>query len=111
VLGLSALFSPAAIRVNTAAIHFDIPVMVAVALACLPIFFTGSLIARWEGFLFLGYYVAYTAYLVLYAQSHDALPFFSNAMLLFVIPLTVLTLAVVTWRSSHRPRVASRSGS
>ena len=40
---------------------FDMPVMVAVAVACLPVFFTGSLIARWEGLLFLAYYVAYTA--------------------------------------------------
>ena len=33
--------------------------MVAVALACLPVFVTGREIARWEGGVFLGYYVAY----------------------------------------------------
>jgi cation:H+ antiporter len=111
VLGLSALVAPVPLRVNTAAIHFDLPVMVAVALACLPIFFTGSLIARWEGFLFLGYYAAYTVYLILYAQQHDALPLFSDVMLLFVIPLTVLTLVVITWRAFGRQRTASRASS
>ena len=34
-------------------------VMIAVALACLPIFATGHRIARWEGALFLGYYAVY----------------------------------------------------
>ncbi|MDI9548839.1 MAG: calcium/sodium antiporter [Chloroflexota bacterium] len=99
VLGLTASVAPNGVPVSAAAIHFDLPVMAAVALACLPIFFTGSLIARWEGFLFLGYYAAYTVYLILYAQQHDALPLFSEVMLLFVIPLTVLTLAVISWRA------------
>jgi cation:H+ antiporter len=83
--------------------RFDLPVMVAVAAACLPIFFTGHRIARWEGALFFGYYVAYVAYLVLAAREHDALPAFSAVMLWFVIPLTGVTLAVVTWRSRRGP--------
>jgi len=45
----------------------------------------GREIARWEGGVFLGYYVAYAAYLVLSAQQHDLLPAFSAAMLWFVI--------------------------
>ena len=54
VLGLAALVSPAGVGVAPAALDFDIPVMVAVAVACLPIFFTGHVIARWEGWLFFG---------------------------------------------------------
>jgi cation:H+ antiporter len=102
VLGLTGLVSPAAISVSGAALAFDIPVMLAVAVACLPIFFTGYLIARWEGLLFLGYYVAYTLYLVLNATHHDTLPLFNTVMLLFVLPLTAITLLVVAlraWRS------------
>jgi cation:H+ antiporter len=102
VLGLAASVSPEGIAVSPAALHFDLPVMLAASLACLPIFFTGSAIARWEGFLFLGYYVAYTAYLLLASSSHAALPFFGKAMLLFVLPLTALTLLVVTWRSFRK---------
>jgi cation:H+ antiporter len=71
---------------------FDLWVMLAVALACLPVFLTGREIARWEGGIFVGYYVAYVAYLILAAQQHDALPQFSSAMLSFVVPLTVVTL-------------------
>ncbi|MFN2371909.1 MAG: calcium/sodium antiporter [Candidatus Krumholzibacteriia bacterium] len=98
VLGLGSLVAPAGIEVSAAALRFDIPVMTAVALACLPVFFTGQVIARWEGGLFLGYYAAYTAYLVLAATSHDALPVFSRVMLLFVVPLTAVTLGVLAMR-------------
>jgi hypothetical protein len=47
----------------------DIPFMVAVAVACLPIFFTGYTIARWEGLVFVVYYGLYTAYLLLDAAG------------------------------------------
>jgi len=76
-----------------------VPVMIAVAVACLPIFFTGRVIARWEGWLFLAYYVAYTAYLIMAAAQHDALPLFSSAMAAFVLPLTAVTLLVLTVRA------------
>jgi cation:H+ antiporter len=105
VLGVSGLVAPAALSVPPSLLAFDIPVMVAVALACLPIFFTGNLIARWEGALFLGFYIAYTAYLILAAQSHDALGTYGLVMATVVLPLTALTLAVVTvreWRARRR---------
>jgi len=81
--------------VPPAALNFDLWVMVAVALACLPIFMTGQVIARWEGAVFLGYYMAYVTYLVLAAQQHDALGVFSTTMLSFVLPLTVVTLVAL----------------
>lgn len=99
VLGLSAVFAPGGINVSSSALHFDIPVMIAVAVACLPIFFTGNVIARWEGLLFFGYYSAYVAYLIIGSKHHDILPIFSYVMLVFVIPLTILTLVIVTIRS------------
>ena len=108
VLGLTGLVAPDGVTVASAAISFDIPVMIATAVACLPIFFTGYRINRWEGLLFLGYYVAYTLYLFLDAAEHEALPVFSFAMLAFVIPLTTITLAILTARSlKHRLRKAT----
>lgn len=102
VLGLSAAVSGGGLPVSTSALSFDIPVMIAVALACLPIFFTGNVISRWEGFVFLGYYIAYTVYLILSASHHDAMPFFSHTMMWFVVPITVLTLIVVTVRTIRK---------
>ncbi len=101
VLGLSSVFSADGILVAAAALRFDIPVMIAVSVACLPIFFTGYQIARWEGALFLAYFAGYTLYLILGAGQHDALPAFSAVMGMFVLPLTAVTLAVLAIRA-HR---------
>jgi cation:H+ antiporter len=98
-LGVSGLASgDLGLVMPASLLAFDIWVMLAVALACLPVFITGREIARWEGGVFLAYYVAYVAYLVLAAQQHDALQAFSGAMLGFVVPLTVVTLVVVMIR-------------
>jgi len=101
VLGLSGLVAPAALPVAPGLLGFDIPVMTAVAVACLPVFVSGRTIERWEGAVFLFYYVAYVGYLVLAAREHDALPLLSSAMLGFVLPITVLAL-VVTLRPRRR---------
>ena len=103
VLGLSGLVAPSGLPAPAALLRFDLPVMIAVAIACLPIFASGAMIARWEGALFLFFYAAYTAYLVLAAQQHDALPAFSAVMEVFVLPLVAITLAVAGWRAWRRP--------
>jgi cation:H+ antiporter len=97
-LGLTGLVAGSGLPVPQAALSFDLWVMLAVAFACLPVFVTGREIARWEGAVFLAYYAAYTATLVLAAQQHAALPAFSAVMLGFVIPLTVVTLVVLVLR-------------
>jgi cation:H+ antiporter len=104
VLGVTASVAPEGVRVAAAARNFDNPVMLATAFACLPIFFTGHRIARWEGVLFLFYYAAYVAFLVLRSAQHDALPHFSRAMAVAVLPLTVLTLGVVVLRAIRANR-------
>jgi cation:H+ antiporter len=98
-LGLSSLAAGATgLSVPPAVLNFDIWVILAVALACLPVFLSGREIARWEGAVFLLYYVAYTAYLILQAQQHDALGAFSATMMGFVLPITVVTLVAALLR-------------
>ncbi|MFN9489172.1 MAG: calcium/sodium antiporter [Betaproteobacteria bacterium] len=102
-LGLSALVAgDSGLIVAPSLLAFDLWVMIAVAVACLPIFVTGREIARWEGGVFVAYYAAYAAYLILAAQAHDALEEFSGVMMGFVVPLTVVTLVVVLLRP-HKP--------
>ena len=101
-LGVAGVASSSGLPVPQAALSFDLWVLVAVSFACVPVFLTGREIARWEGFVFLGYYLAYTAFLILKAQEHAALPLFSSAMLGFVIPLTALTLGVSMIRDRRR---------
>jgi cation:H+ antiporter len=97
--GAAALLGPGeALQLPPAMMHFDLWVMLAALVACLPIFFTGREIARWEGALFLGYYVAYTAYLVLAVGRYQGAQVLADAMLGFVIPLTIVTLGVTLVR-------------
>lgn len=93
------------LAVASSVLNFDIWVMLAVAIACLPVFLTGREIARWEGGVFLGYYAVYVAYLILAAQQHDALGTLSASTLGFVLPLTIVTLVVVWLRQErgHSP--------
>ena len=91
-------------------IAFDIPVTIAVAIACLPIFFSGNLIARWEGGLFFGLYVAYTLYLILAAQQHDALGAYGFVLGTVVLPLCILTILVVAWRERNARLERRRDG-
>ncbi len=109
VLGFSSLISPEGVGVSPAALSFDIPIMVAVSVACLPIFFTGGAISRWEGALFLGYYVAYVVFLVVSATSHTVKPVLASAMLYFALPLTAVTLVVVALAEVRRRARGSRT--
>ncbi|TKD33214.1 calcium/sodium antiporter [Azotobacter chroococcum] len=102
VLGLAALVTPAPISVSPNALAFDYPVMVAVAVACLPIFFTGYRINRWEGLLFFGYYLAYAAYQVLFATGASAVALLHTALVWYALPLTALTLLVIAAREWQR---------
>jgi cation:H+ antiporter len=96
VLGLPALLSWEGIPVSSAAVAFDIPVMLAAAVALLPVAFTGFTVARWEGALFVALYLTYTGYLVLAATEHDALEGFSAVLAWFVLPLIAMTLIAFT---------------
>ncbi|MGL4916305.1 MAG: calcium/sodium antiporter, partial [Aeromonas allosaccharophila] len=93
------MVTPGGLEVSATALQFDIPVMIAVALACLPIFFTGYTIARWEGALFLAYYIGYTCWLILHATSSPLQSQFSAALTGFVLPLTAITLTVLAYRA------------
>lgn len=98
VLGLAALVAPRGVAVAQAALVFDLPVMIAVAVATLPVFFTGYRIARWEGALFLAYYAAYLLYIGLDALQHETLGPYRAVMLGFVLPLTAITLGILVLR-------------
>lgn len=100
ILGLTTLVHPMAVPVEV--LVFDLPMMLAVAIACLPVFFTGGTIARWEGWVFVAYYAAYVVYLVLDNTNHEALPTYRTMMLAFVVPLTALTLGVLVARQVGR---------
>jgi cation:H+ antiporter len=107
VLGLTASIAPAGVPISATALSLDIPIMVGVALLCLPIFINGSRVFRWEGALFVLLYVVYLIYIVL-----DALQLPERRMFgIFglgsgiVVAITILTAtAIHMTRRTVRPR-------
>ena len=65
ILGTSLLFARGPVTVDPELITVDLPVMVAAALVCLPIFLTGRRVTRVEGVLMVLAYAAYLAYLII----------------------------------------------
>ena len=101
VLGASSLVGRGGVAVPSRALGFDFPVMVLVAAACVPVFFTGRIVARWEGLLLLGTYAGYLVWL-LAAGAADSPPPLWLVLVAFGLPLLGLT-----WL----PQVFRRDGS
>jgi cation:H+ antiporter len=106
IAGAAALVSPGGLALPTSLVAFDIPLMVAVAAACLPVIAGDHRISRAVGALFLGAYTAYVVYLVLDARGHAALEPFSWVMLEFVAPLTAAAVVAYLYRRMQDRRRA-----
>jgi cation:H+ antiporter len=100
VVGLTGFIAPNGVPVSVDVLRFDLPIMVMVAFACIPIFFTGMVIQRWEGALLLGYYLAYLMHVVLAAVGHASLPVLDGYMLSFVLPITAIGLLLFYRKAS-----------
>lgn len=98
VLGLSGALAPGGVVVAHKVLTFDFMVMVFVALVCLPVFYIDDKISRWEGMLFLSYYILYTAYLIFEASQSSVLPAIT-LFASFYIPLTFIGLVMFTVRA------------
>lgn len=91
VLGISSLIAPNGIAVAPGALALDIPVMILVALVCLPVFLANFTISRKDGIGFLLCYIVYVVYLVMQAQHSPHL----SATLPWL--LTVVSLCCAAW--------------
>lgn len=65
ILGVTCLVPAAGVEVSSELIRIDIPIMLGVALLCIPVFVSGRKISRFEGGLFVSAYVAYLGYLII----------------------------------------------
>ena len=102
VLGISAAISPAGIPVPPAALHFDIPVMIGIAVVCLPVFFSAYRIGRFTGFVFLSFYLLYLAYLLLSSTDSPMFAGYRHGLLFYVLPLTLIMVCRITWRGLRK---------
>ncbi|MHC8290616.1 calcium/sodium antiporter [Pseudomonas sp. XS1P51] len=102
VLGLTALIAPTPLSVSPNALEFDLPVMLGVAVLCLPMFYTGYRVTRAEGLLFLGLYLAYGLHVVSFTTGMPLAGKLEHLMLFFVLPALVAFLLFTSLRAWHR---------
>jgi cation:H+ antiporter len=105
VLGISGLVSPTPLVAGAQLAGFDIPVMLGVAVLCVPLFFVGAMLHRIEGFLFLVLYVAYVWILIAMALSLGYLPTLQTGVFYVLLPAVVLYVLVSLandWRLRRR---------
>ena len=93
------MLTPTGLDVASEMLIFDIPLMLGTALVCLPIFFVGFQIRRWEGALFLIVYILYTIYLILNTTDHSLFSNFQNGLLYIVGPIIIFTLLVICYQA------------
>jgi cation:H+ antiporter len=104
VLGITALVAPEPLAVSPSLLGVDLPLMVAAALACLPILYTGLRVDRREGLLLLGFYVAYLVYLGLVSFDEPASDAFGQALILGAVPIAGVVLGWGAYREWSRSR-------
>lgn len=101
VLGLSATMSRGGLPVPSAVLDLDLPVMAGVAILCLPIFFTGFRIERWEAGVLLGVWFAYTGDLILRSRQSPWLEVYESAIAGVVLPLAGAAFLISLIRASR----------
>lgn len=90
VLGPTAMI--ATIPVSSQLLGADLLFMVAVAMACFPIFLSNFRVERLEGAAFVLFFAGYMGYVVLRAQEHTLYGPFRDILIWFVLPLTAVIL-------------------
>ena len=95
ILGICGLASGGrGLGVDPILLSHDFPIMVLITLACLPIFWSGGVIKRWEGGLFLGLYGLYLTEQILSNMAPSMVDEYRLVVLVAVLPLA---LVVVLW--------------
>jgi len=89
VLGLVSV-THSDLPVADALIGLDLPVMLAAAALCVPFAITGAEITRLEGIALMGFYAAYTTYLVLDGLENAVADVVGIATLAAIVPLAIV---------------------
>lgn len=102
VLGLSGLVSPIPLLAGEQLVQLDLPVMLGAAILCVPLFFTGAILDRIEGSIFLALYVAYVWYLIALALALPYLPTLQNGIVFGLLPVMLVYITYSLWHSLRR---------
>ncbi|MFV0478107.1 MAG: calcium/sodium antiporter [Parahaliea sp.] len=108
VLGISGIISPEALQAGVQLQSLDIPVMLAAAVLCLPLFITGASLNRLEGLVFLALYGVYLGYLITFTVAPAYLPTLQSITLYGVAPFTVIFVASTLIYDMRQKTISSR---
>jgi cation:H+ antiporter len=109
ILGLCGVASGSrGLGVDEVMINRDFPIMVATTFACLPIFWTGGVISRREGWVLLGIYGLYVIEQILSSTASTLADEFRLFSLIGVLPLVLvlLTWSTLKWKQKRKSIVA-----
>lgn len=104
VLGLTALIAPVPLTISPNALVFDLPIMLGVAVLCVPLFYSGYRIDRIEGLFLLSLYLTYGLHIVSISSGMLLAERLEGMMLRFILPLLGVIVAFGTlraWRRQH----------
>ncbi|MFK3798613.1 calcium/sodium antiporter [Pseudomonas sp. NPDC088444] len=104
VLGITSLIASGPLSISPNALDFDLPVMLGVALLCLPLFYSGYRITRLEGLLLLGLYAVYALHIVSFTTGMPLAGRLERLMIHYALPvlgMAVLIGTVRAWRRQH----------
>ena len=99
-----ALMSSHALAVANEALWVDIPIMIFALIACLPVFLSGHRISRFEGVLFLAYYLAYVVLLYFRGSPGSVLSQYKVELGLLALPIVTMTIAILVVRAIKERR-------
>ncbi len=108
VLGVTGIVAPQSIAVADHVLAFDLPVAIFAALITVPVFFVDNSVSRSDAALYLTYFVAYNAYIVMRAVNNPAVGTLQTVMMVY-IPATFLWLVFAAWRH-HQQQKARAQG-
>ena len=104
ILGLCALVSgERGLGVDPVMLVRDFPIMVATTVACLPIFWTGGVITRLEGWILIGLYGVYVLEQILSSTASSVSDEFRLFALIAVVPAVMIFLVwtMLRWRKQR----------
>ena len=104
ILGLCGLVSgERGLGVDPVMLVRDFPIMVATTLACLPIFWTGGVITRLEGWILIALYVVYVIEQILSSTASSVSDEFRLIALVAILPalLIFLVWTVLRWKQKR----------
>ncbi len=106
-MGISGLISPVPLLAGPQLAQIDLPVMLGVAILCMPLFFVGAILNRFEGALFLVLYFVYVWYMMAVALSHSYVALLQASILYGLVPAMILYVLVSLLSDIYRRKQQS----